>query len=246
MPGKRFLGLRDFSRFVGACLATAFKHSKSTLDLFACATGMVLPFVVFLHPKWLTPAAEHNMNALYFVVPMSAATLVVLARLAISPYWVFVAERTKVKAKEGEIDRLRGQLAEQPLLLSAQKRQEKLEAQGARTDRMVIEAHLALLDGLITQIKRTGPFDFKEELNAGGEHPKSVELIKTIYDIVWTQFGVADATYFASINTPDFKETTLSNEDRLSPAIRAWTYHKDRLMFHKGRLEDIIRRHAKP
>jgi hypothetical protein len=115
-----------FVGFVGRCLKTAFKHAKGTVDLVAGLTGMVLPFVVYLSPKWLTPERERSMNALYLLVPMSAASVVVLARLAISPYWVFLEDRKRHAEREAkltaEIEKLAGQLTncdESPLTIAA-------------------------------------------------------------------------------------------------------------------------------
>lgn len=99
----------EFFKFIWLCFKMAFKHSKSIIDLCSFFLGLGLPLLFFIKPKWLTDGLEQKMNFLYFLVPMSVATVLVLARLLISPFWVW-QERDRL-AKKTEAD-LKSQLAE--------------------------------------------------------------------------------------------------------------------------------------
>jgi hypothetical protein len=85
----------DFGGFVGKCLAQAFQHSWATVGNLSTIASIALPMVLFYlsdsKPTW-----AEKVNDLVWQIPLCITAAIVLARLLLSPFWVYQETRREI------------------------------------------------------------------------------------------------------------------------------------------------------
>lgn len=107
----------SFLKFLAACIGMAWKHSWATVDTLSTLIGLLLPFLLWLKPKWLPVMSESNLGQLAWAVPIGGVVAVVLIRLLLSPYWLYMQRDQQadndVRKLETKTIELRGSLADE-------------------------------------------------------------------------------------------------------------------------------------
>ena len=115
-------------------LSMAFWHPFGIADGLSTALGILLPIIAKSNPRW-----GSAMSDLIWQIPLAAMSTLVVARLVLSPYWLY---EQREQTALGTEDRLRKQIARQKLELDT--RNERLKERLRR--RTICEELVVLLE----------------------------------------------------------------------------------------------------
>lgn len=100
-------------RYYWRWLKTAFNRALGVVDLWSGVAGAVITLLAHLLPEW-----RDTLNGLVWQVPLWSLATVMLVRLFLAPYWMWLEDDKKIRA----------------LTLSAASRQQRAQAASAKVE----------------------------------------------------------------------------------------------------------------
>ena len=78
-----------FFRFWWDCFLEAWHHAWTTAGVIATVLALLIPFVIWIKPKWLTPMRQGVMTELIWQIPVTALFALFAVCFVLAPYWIY-------------------------------------------------------------------------------------------------------------------------------------------------------------